>query len=158
VRVIGDDGDQVGVMPVREALALARERGLDLVEIAPDARPPVCKIIDYGRFVFEREKKAKEARKNQHRVETKEVKFRPNIGDHDFSTKVTRAEKFLRQGFHVKLTIMFRMRELRRPENGYSLLERATDMLSEVAVTEAPPPERLVGRDLSMTLKPKPAT
>jgi translation initiation factor IF-3 len=127
---------------------------LDLVEIAPDARPPVCKIIDYGRFVFEREKKAKEARKNQHRVETKEVKFRPNIGDHDFATKVGKAERFLRQGFHVKLTVMFRMRELRRPENGFQLLTRATEMLSEVAQTESPPPDRLSGRDLSMTLKP----
>jgi translation initiation factor IF-3 len=154
VRVVAEDGDQIGVIPVREALSLARERNLDLVEIAPQAQPPVCKIMDYGRFVFEREKKAKEAKKHQRKIEIKEVKFRPAIGDHDFETKVKRAEKFLSQGYHVKLTIMFRMRELRRPENGYDILSRATEALADVAAIEAPPPERLQGRDLSMVLKP----
>ena len=118
---------------------MAREEGLDLVEVAPNARPPVCKILDYGRFVFEREKKAKEARRHQHRVESKEVKFRPNIGDHDFATKVKRAQDFLSRGYHVKLTVMFRMRELRRPENGFELLRRATEDLSDVSVVENPP-------------------
>lgn len=154
VRVIDADGEQVGVVETDEARRLARESGLDLVEIAPNARPPVCKIMDYGKFVFDRDKKAKEAKKRQHRVETKEVKFRPNIGDHDFDTKVRRAEKFLKSGYNVKLTIMFRMRELRRPENGYELLSRATEELAPVAAIESPPPERLQGRDLSMVLKP----
>jgi translation initiation factor IF-3 len=154
VRVIDSDGEQVGVVETEEARRLARERGLDLVEIAPDARPPVCKIIDYGKFIFERDKKAKEAKRRQHRVETKEVKFRPNIGDHDFATKVRRAEDFLTSGYHVKLTIMFRMRELRRPENGYDLLRRATKELADVSAVENPPPKRLQGRDLTMVLRP----
>ncbi len=107
--------------------------------------------MDYGRFIFEREK---EAKRRQHTVEVKEVKFRPNIGDHDFNTKVCRANTFLRSGQHVKLTIMFRMRELRRPENGHEILERATRKLAPVAAVESPPPERLSGRDLSMVLRP----
>lgn len=110
--------------------------------------------MDYGRFIYERDKKAKEARRKQHSVEIKEVKFRPNIGDHDFDTKVRRASSFLESGYHVKLTIMFRMRELRRPENGYDILDRATMRLARVAVVENPPPERLSGRDLSMVLRP----
>ena len=154
VRVIDTDGEQIGVVEIDEARDLAVERGLDLVEIAPDARPPVCKIMDYGKFIFERDKKIKEAKRRQHRIETKEVKFRPNIGDHDFETKLRRAGEFLTSGYHVKLTIMFRMRELRRPENGYELLERATQELSDVAAIENPPPERLQGRDLSMVLRP----
>jgi translation initiation factor IF-3 len=154
VRVIGPDGEQVGVVPVEQARALAKEAGLDLVEVAADARPPVCKIMDYGRFVFELEKKAKEARRRQHRVDTKEVKFRPSIGAHDFETKVRKAEKFLESGFHVKLTVMFRARELRRPENGYEILRRAAEQLAEVAKVEAAPPDRMSGRDLSMVLKP----
>jgi translation initiation factor IF-3 len=154
VRVVDPDGEQLGVLPVEEARQLATDRALDLVEIAPTARPPVCKIMDYGRFIFERDKKAKEAKRKQHTVETKEVKFRPNIGDHDFDTKVRRAEKFLTSGYHVKLTIMFRMREMRRPENGYEILRRATEELAEVARVENPPPDKLPGRDLSMVLRP----
>jgi len=110
--------------------------------------------MDYGRFIYERDKKAKEAKRKQHTVEIKEVKFRPNIGDHDFNTKVRRANKFLKSGQHVKLTIMFRMRELRRPENGYEILQRATRKLAPVAAVETPPPDRLSGRDLSMVLRP----
>lgn len=152
--MVDAEGEQVGVIPVDEARQMAADRGLDLVEIAPNARPPVCKIMDYGRFIFERDKKAKEAKRKQHTVETKEVKFRPNIGDHDFDTKVRRAEKFLKSGYHVKLTIMFRMREMRRPENGYEILRRATEELAEVAQIENPPPKALSGRDLSMVLRP----
>jgi translation initiation factor IF-3 len=154
VRVVDPDGEQLGVLPVDEARQLAADRELDLVEIAPNARPPVCKIMDYGRFIFERDKKAKEAKRKQHTVETKEVKFRPNIGDHDFETKVRRAARFLTSGYHVKLTIMFRMREMRRPENGYEILRRATEELAEVARVENPPPDKLPGRDLSMVLRP----
>jgi translation initiation factor IF-3 len=137
-----------------KARRIANDRGLDLVEIASDARPPVCKIMDYGKFIFERDKKAKEAGRRQHRIETKEVKFRPNIGDHDFATKLWRAESFRRSGYHVKLTIMFRMRELRPPENGYDLLDRAANDLAEMAAVENPPPKQLPGRDLSMALRP----
>jgi translation initiation factor IF-3 len=154
VRVVDSDGEQIGVVETDEARRIASERGLDLVEIAPDARPPVCKIMDYGRFVFERDKKAKEAKRRQHRVEIKEVKVRPNIADHDFETKLRRAGDFLSSGFHVKLTVMFRMRELRRPENGYELLHRATAELADVAAVENPPPPQLHGRDLSMVLRP----
>jgi translation initiation factor IF-3 len=154
VRVVDTDGEQIGVLPVDEARQAAAERGADLVEIAPSARPPVCKIMDYGRFIFERDKKAKEAKRKQHTVEVKEVKFRPNIGDHDFDTKLKKARKFLGSGYHVKLTVMFRMREMRRPENGYDILERATRKLSPIAAIENPPPDRLSGRDLTMVLRP----
>jgi translation initiation factor IF-3 len=154
VRVVSSDGEQIGVLPVDDARRAAADQGKDLVEIAPNARPPVCKIMDYGRFIYERDKKAKEAKRKQHTVEIKEVKFRPNIGDHDFDTKARRAQTFLENGYHVKLTIMFRMRELRRPENGYDLLSRATEKLAGVAIVESPPPERLSGRDLSMVLRP----
>jgi translation initiation factor IF-3 len=154
VRVIDADGDQIGVIPTREALDLAREQNLDLVEVAPNSRPPVCKILDYGRFVFERDKKAKQARRHQQNTETKQVKIRPNIGDHDLATKLGMAESFLRDGYQVKLTVMFRMRELRRPENGYQLLSRATEHLADVAKVDSPPPPELHGRDLSMVFKP----
>ncbi|MEJ2581026.1 MAG: translation initiation factor IF-3 [Acidobacteriota bacterium] len=154
VRVVDADGEQIGVVETDEARRIASERHLDLVEIAPNARPPVCKIMDYGKFIFERDKKAKESKRRQHRIETKEVKFRPNIGDHDFATKLRRAKNFLKSGYHVKLTIMFRMRELRRPENGYDLLHRAVGELTEVAAIESPPPKKLNGRDLSMVLRP----
>ena len=154
VRVVDTDGEQIGVLPVDQARQEAAERGVDLVEIAPSARPPVCKIMDYGRFIFERDKKAKEAKRKQHTVELKEVKFRPNIGDHDFDTKLKKADQFLRSGYHVKLTVMFRMREMRRPENGYDILERATRRLSPIAAIENAPPDRLTGRDLTMVLRP----
>ena len=154
MRVIDSDGEQIGVLPTREALDLAYEQGLDLVEVAPDSRPPVCKILDYGRFVFERDKKAKQARRQHQKTETKQVKLRPNIGDHDLATKLDRAENFLRDGYQVKLTIMFRMREMRRPENGYELLSRATERLASIAKVEIPPPPELPGRDLSMVFRP----
>jgi translation initiation factor IF-3 len=140
-------------VPTDEARAAARERGLDLVEIAPDAHPPVCKILDYGKFRFETEKRAKEARKQQHHIEIKEVKFRPNIDDHDFETKLNHARRFLEQGKHVKVTVMFRRREMRRPDMGYRILERVVTELEEVASVESKPPDQLPGRDLSMVLK-----
>ncbi len=137
-----------------EALRLARSKGLDLVEVAANSRPIVCKIMDYGRFRYEQEKKAREAKKQQHQVDVKEVKFRPNINIHDFETKVRRAEKFLSQGKHVKITIMFRMREMRRPENGYILLERVRDKLANMAKVDREPTKELEGRDLTMVLRP----
>ncbi|HSN54957.1 MAG TPA: translation initiation factor IF-3 [Candidatus Sulfomarinibacteraceae bacterium] len=154
VRLIGADGEQVGVVPVDEALRMAREQGLDLVEVAAASRPIVCKIMDYGRFRFEQEKKAREAKKQQHQVDIKEVKYRPNINIHDFETKTNRARKFLEQGKHVKVTIMFRMREMRRPENGFELLKRVAESLEDIAKLEKMP-DRLEGRDLTMVLRPQ---
>jgi len=154
VRVIDTDGSQLGVISVDEARAAARSRGLDLVEIAPDVRPPVCKIMDYGKFRFERSKKAKEAKQRQSQIEIKEVKLRPNIGDHDLETKLNRARQFLENGNHVRITIMFRAREMRRPENGYRLLERAQEILDDSAQVAQAPPPTLQSRDLSMVLKP----
>ena len=155
VRLIGADGEQVGVVPVDEALRMARDEGLDLVEVAANSRPIVCKIMDYGRFRFEQEKKAREAKKQQHHVEIKEVKYRPNINIHDFNTKTRRARKFLDQGKHVKVTIMFRMREMRRPENGFELLRRVAADLEDIAKLERMP-DRLEGRDLTMVMRPLP--
>ncbi len=154
VRVIGTDGEQLGVIPIEEARAAARSQDLDLVEIAPDVRPPVCKIMDYGKFMFDRGKKARQAKQHQSQVEIKEVKLRPNIGDHDLETKLNRARQFLENGNHVRLTIMFRAREMRRPENGYRLLQRAQDFLDGSAQVAQAPPPTLQSRDLSMVLKP----
>jgi translation initiation factor IF-3 len=153
VRLVDDEGNQVGVVPVEEALKLAREKGLDLVEVAANSRPIVCKIMDYGRFRYEQEKKAREAKKQQHAVEVKEVKYRPNINIHDFETKTRKARKFLDEGKHVKVTIMFRMREMRRPENGFDLLQRVADDLADVAKVDQMP-TRLEGRDLTMVVRP----
>jgi len=153
VRLVDDEGNQVGVVPIEEALALAREKGLDLVEVAATSRPIVCKIMDYGRFRYEQEKKAREARKQQHQVDVKEVKYRPNINIHDFNTKTRRARKFLDQGKHVKVTIMFRMREMRRPENGFALLRRVAEDLADVAKVDRMPTQ-LEGRDLTMVIRP----
>jgi len=154
VRLVDDEGNQVGVVPVEEALRLAKEKGLDLVEVAANSRPIVCKIMDYGRFRYEQEKKAREAKKQQHSVEIKEVKYRPNINIHDFETKTRRAREFLEQGKHVKVTIMFRMREMRRPENGYELLRRVYESLKDAAKMEREPSKELEGRDLTMVLRP----
>ena len=154
MRLIGADGAQVGVVPIEEARAIARQQGQDLVEIAPNVRPPVCRVMDYQRWKFEQEKKAKSSRKQQHQIDIKEVKFRPNISDHDFLTKVKHARRFLEKGQHVKLTIMFRRREMRRPENGYEILRRACKELEGVAVTEREPPRTMEGRDLTMVIKP----
>jgi translation initiation factor IF-3 len=154
VRLIDNEGNQVGVVPVDEALRLARSKGLDLVEVAANSRPIVCKIMDYGRFRYEQEKKAREEKKKQHQIELKEVKFRPNINIHDFETKVRLAKKFLDQGKHVKITIMFRMREMRRPENGYELLRRIREDLADTAKIDREPSKELEGRDLTMVLRP----
>jgi translation initiation factor IF-3 len=154
VRLIDDEGNQVGVVPVDEALRLARSKGLDLVEVAANSRPIVCKIMDYGRYRYEQEKKARDEKKKQHQIELKEVKFRPNINIHDFETKVRLAKKFLGQGKHVNITITFRMREMRRPENGYELLRRIREDLSDVAKVDREPSKELEGRDLTMVMRP----
>jgi translation initiation factor IF-3 len=153
VRVIGPDGDQLGVLSIEEARDKAAQLGLDLVEVAPQARPVVCKIMDHGRFLYEQEKKAKEARRNQHEIEVKEVKLRPGIDSGDFDTKLKMAERFLSKGNKVKVTVMFRRREMRRPENGYQLLARVVEQLAQVAEVEQAPPPQLEGRDLTMVLR-----
>lgn len=154
VRLIGADGAQVGIVPVEEALAQARAAGLDLVEVASEARPIVCRIMDYGRFLYEQEKKAREARRNQTIIQVKDVKLRPAIDDADFLTKLRMAERFLKKGLKVRVTVMFRRREMRRPENGYEVLARVVEQLAGTAVVEQEPPETLEGRDLTMVLRP----
>jgi translation initiation factor IF-3 len=153
VRLVDADGSQVGIVPVEEALALARTRGLDLVEVAPTARPIVCKIMDWGKFRYEQEKKARVARRKEHQIEVKEIKFRPGVADHDFQTKLGLVRKFLEQGKHVKVTIMFRRREMRRPENGYEVMERVKQELSDLVRLERDV-GAIEGRDLTMVLAP----
>lgn len=149
-----ENGEQLGIVPVEEALRIARSKNLDLVEVAPNARPIVCKILDYGRYRYEQEKKARESKKQQHQIDIKEVKYRPNINEHDFQTKTRRARKFLEQGKHVKVTIMFRRREMRRPENGYEILRKVRSELADVAKVDREPTPELEGRDLTMVLIP----
>ena len=124
VRVIDPEGEQIGILPVEQALETAEELGLDLVEVAPMARPPVCRIMDYGKFKYEEQRKAREARKKQHQVQIKEVKMRPGIEDHDFDFKTRHARRFLEEGNKVKLTMMFRGRQMAHPEIGREVLDR----------------------------------
>jgi translation initiation factor IF-3 len=152
VRLVSD-GDNQSVMPTREALSRAVALGLDLVEISPTARPPVCRIMDYGKYRFEQAKREKEARKNQHIVQIKEVKFRPNIEDNDFETKAKNAERFLREGDKVKATVMFRGREITHPELGRAICERLTERLAGIAVVERQP--KLEGKNMIIILNPK---
>jgi len=154
VRLIGADGEQIGIVPLDEARRVAREAGLDMVEVAPDARPIVVRIMDWGKHRFELAKKAKEARKKETRISVKQVKLRPNIDDHDLATKLGHGRRFLTAGDKVKVVIMFRGRDMRRPENGRKLLDKVIEMMSDVAVVEqAPGP--IVNRDMSMVLAPR---
>ena len=155
VRVITADGEQLGIMSGRAAQQLAVERHLDLVEIAPTAKPPVCKIMDYGKFRYEQQKRAKEARKKQKTFDIKEVTLRPGIEDHDFNVKYKNAVRFLEDGDKVKVTIMFRGRELSHPELGEVLLNKMAEQLKEIAVVERVP--KLEGKNMIMIVAPKPA-
>ena len=152
MRVIDENNAQLGVLPTYQALGLARERGLDLVEVAPTAVPPVCRILDFGKFKYEQSKKEREARKNQHTVELREVRMRPKIDDHDIDFKTRNVEKLLRDGDKVKVTIMFRGRELVHPNIGRGILDRVYDKVKEVALVEKPP--SLEGRNMTMILAP----
>ena len=143
----------MGVLPVEEALAAAEERGLDLVEVAPTARPPVVKIMDYGKYKFEEAKAAKAAKKKQHVIHLKEVKFRPGIDDHDFEFKIRHAREFLVEGNKVKVTMMFRGRQLAHVEIGRAVLDRVVEMLEDVGKIEAYP--KLEGRNMTMVIGPK---
>lgn len=156
VRLIGAGGEQVGVVPLEEAKRIAEESGLDLVEVAPDARPIVVRIMDFGKHRFEAAKKAREARKKESRVSVKQIKLRPNIDEHDLETKLAHVKRFLGEGDKVRVTIMFRGRDLRRPENGRKVLDRVIELLNDQAIVESAPGE-IVNRDMSMTLAPRKA-
>lgn len=155
VRVIGSDGEQLGIMSGREAQQLAYEKHLDLVEIAPTAKPPVCRIMDYGKYRYEQQKREKESRKKQKTFDIKEVKLRPGIEEHDFNVKFKNAVRFLEDGDKVKVTIMFRGRELSHPELGEVLLNKMAAQLKEMAVVERQP--KLEGKNMIMIVVPKPS-
>ena len=154
LRVIGADGTQLGIMSAADAQRIADEKNLDLVKIAPQATPPVCKIMDYGKYRFEQNKREKEARKNQHTVEVKEIKLSLNIDTHDFNTKLKNALKFFAHGEKVKVSIRFRGREMGHSEYGYDLMKRFADACAEVANIERP--AKLEGRQMLMFMAPKP--
>jgi translation initiation factor IF-3 len=154
VRVIADDGSQVGVLAVRDALALAQSKGLDLVEVSPTARPPVCRIMDYGKFKYEQNRRARKAKKKQHQMQLKEIKMRPKIEDHDYGFKLNHAREFLLQRDKVKVTVTFRGREMAHQEIGYKLIMKVIESLSDVANVESSP--RSEGRTLNAVLMPKP--
>lgn len=153
VRLIGPDGEQVGIVSLDQALDYADRLNLDLVEVAPMASPPVCKVMDYGKYRYEQEQKAKEARKRQTTISIKEIKLRPKIDDHDFDTKKGHVQRFLKKGDKVKLTIMFRGRELVHPHLGERLLRRMAEDLSDIAEIESEP--SLDGRNMVMMLAPR---
>ena len=154
IRVIDADGNQLGIMPTKHALALAMERGLDLVDIAPQATPNVCRIMDYGKYRYEQAKREKEARKNQKTVDIKEVRMSMNIDTHDFETKVGQALKFLRGGDKVKVSVRFRGREMAHTDLGRVLLERFRDACLEVGAVDKPP--KMEGRSMVLFISPKP--
>jgi translation initiation factor IF-3 len=155
VRLIGDDGSQVGVLKTEDALRYAQERDLDLVEVAPEARPPVCRVLDYSKYKYEQAQKLKQARKHQQQITIREIKFRPKIAQHDYDTKKGHVERFLRHKDKVKITIMFRGREVTHPERGIAILDRLAEELAELAVVEQRPIQD--GRNMTMMLAPSKA-
>ncbi len=158
MRTIGPDGSQLGILSLERALGIAEEQELDLVEVAPLARPPVCKIMDYGRFKYHQAKKAQEARKRQTTIQIKEVKIRPKTDEHDYQVKLKRARSFLAEGHKVKVTVMFRGREVTIPQKGLDQLQRMVADLGDAVKVENKP--RMEGRTMSMMLAPaaRPAT
>ncbi|WP_303722645.1 translation initiation factor IF-3 [Malonomonas rubra] len=152
VRVIDDEGGQLGILDTRDALRMAEEQGLDLVEVSPQAEPPVCRIMDYGKYKYQQAKRASEAKKKQVKVEIKEVKMRPKTDEHDFNFKIKHARRFLEEGNKVKLTIMFRGRENAHPEQGMMQLEKAVDALKDVGQVESQPSK--MGRFMTMMIGP----
>jgi len=153
IRVVDDKGKQLGIMPVKEGLRLAEERQLDLVEVAPGAKPPVCRIMDFGKYKYEQSKKEKEARKKQRVINIKEVKLRPNIEDHDFNVKLRNVLRFLKSGDKVKVSIMFRGREIVHNKLSQQLLERIADEAKEISTMERKP--KLEGKNMIMILAPR---
>ncbi len=155
VRVIDDEGNQVGVLKTPDALKLASERDLDLVEVAPEARPPVCRVLDYSKYKYEQAQKLKQARKHQQQITVREIKFRPKIAQHDYDTKKHHVERFLRHKDKVKVTIMFRGREVTHPERGTAILDRLAEELAELGVVEQRPMQE--GRNMTMMMAPSKA-
>jgi translation initiation factor IF-3 len=155
VRLIGEDGKQIGVVKTDDALRYAQERDLDLVEVAPDARPPVTRVLDYSKYKYEQAQKQKAARKHQQQITIREIKFRPKIAQKDYDTKKGHVERFLRHRDKVKITIMFRGREVTHPERGTALLDRLAEELSEIGVVEQAPVQD--GRNMTMMLAPSKA-
>jgi translation initiation factor IF-3 len=153
VRLIDEDGKQIGVIPTREALETARERGLDLVEVQPNAVPPVCRLMDYGRFRYEESRKERESRKRAKTVALKEIRMKPKIGEHDIETKARNARRFLSAGDRVKVSVRFRGRENLHPEIGRDLLLKMIDYLNDIAIVDQQP--RSEGQDMSILLSPK---
>ncbi len=153
IRVVTDNGEQLGVMSAKEALKIAEQRNLDLVKIAPNANPPVCKIMDYGKYKFDQIKREKEAKKNQRIVETKEIRLSVNIDTHDFDTKVNHAIKFLKAGNKVKVSIRFRGREMAHTHLGNGIMERFAEAVAEMSNVDKP--AKLEGRQMLMFLSPK---
>jgi translation initiation factor IF-3 len=154
IRVILDEGEQLGVMPTHEALRLAEEKGLDLVEISPRAFPPVCRIMDYGKYKYEEAKKKQQARKRASTVETKEIKFRPKTEEHDLDFKVKHVRRFLEGGNKVRLAVVFRGREITHPQTGMAMLNRVVERCADIATVEATP--NMEGRRMIMVITPKP--
>ncbi len=152
VRLVDEDGEQLGIVPTDEARAMATDRGLDLVEVAPNARPPVCKLMDYGKYKYEQQRKHREARKKQHNVTVKEVKLRPKIEKHDLDFKLRHARRFLEEGDKVKVTLMFRGREITHPELGVRVLEKVQAELEDVGGVEVGIAHE--GRTMTMMLAP----
>jgi translation initiation factor IF-3 len=155
VRLIDDEGNQIGVLKTPDALVFAQERDLDLVEVAPEARPPVCRVLDYSKYKYEQAQKLKQARKHQQQITIREIKFRPKIAQHDYDTKKHHVERFLRQKDKVKITIMFRGREVTHPERGSAILERLAVELAELGVVEQRPLQE--GRNMTMMMAPSKA-
>ncbi len=152
MRLVGEDGKQIGVVKTSEAMAYAQERDLDLVEVAPDARPPVCRVLDYSKYKYEQAQKQKAARKHQQQITIREIKFRPKIAQNDYDTKKGHVRRFLLGRDRVKVTIMFRGREVTHPERGTALLDRLAGELSDIAVVEQTPLQD--GRNMTMMLAP----
>jgi translation initiation factor IF-3 len=155
VRLIDDQGQQIGVLKTADALVFAQERELDLVEVAPEARPPVCRVLDYSKYKYEQAQKVKQARKHQQQITVREIKFRPKIAEHDYDTKKHHVERFLRHKDKVKVTIMFRGREVTHPERGTAILDRLAEELSELGVVEQRPMQE--GRNMTMMMAPSKA-
>lgn len=153
VRVISPDGTQLGILPIEQALQTAYGLHLDLVEVAPEARPPVCRIMDYGKYRYEQSKKAREAKKKQTVIELKEIKLRPKTEEHDFQFKVRHAERFLKEGNKAKITMMFRGREVIRMDRGKALLDRFVEALKDMAIVEQA--AKVEGRNMTLILAPK---
>jgi len=155
VRLIGEDGEQIGLLKIDDALRYAQERDLDLVEVAPEAKPPVCRVLDYSKYKYEQAQKQKQARKHQQQITIREIKFRPKIAQHDYDTKKGHVERFLRHRDKVKVTIMFRGREVTHPERGVAILDRLAAELAEYAIVEQRPLQD--GRNMTMMLGPSKA-